>query len=185
MQIPYGVFIIFCILGCVTLNSWFINKRCLFVFLFVLPNIVGTFGLRYLDAKNIAGRYICYLLTGSYVASAVMFLSLQTANTAGYTKKVVTTGVLFVGYAAGNIAGPFFYLTEQAPKYELGIWSMIASNFIEAVAILVLWALMSRENGRRDIEQGTMPGGMDSRDLDATAFADMTDRENPNFRYIY
>ena len=28
-------------------------------------------------------------------------------------------------------------------------------------------------------------GGLEARDLESTAFSDMTDRENPNFRYIY
>lgn len=112
-----------------------------------------------------------------------MFLSLQTANTAGYTKKVVTTAMLFVGYAAGNIAGPFFYLTDQAPRYTLGIWSMIVSNLIGIVAIMLLWYLMWRENKQRDIEQDLLPGGMAGRD--PNAFTDLTDRENSNFRYMF
>jgi hypothetical protein len=39
---------------------------------------------------------------------------------------------------------------------------------------------MKRENARRDRIQGN-----EERDLDATAFGDLTDRENLNFRYIY
>jgi hypothetical protein len=39
---------------------------------------------------------------------------------------------------------------------------------------------MKRENARRDKLQGH-----GARDLDATAFGDLTDRENMNFRYIY
>lgn len=32
----------------------------------------------------------------------------------GHTKKVVTNAVLFLGYCTGNIAGPFFYKSEQS-----------------------------------------------------------------------
>lgn len=32
----------------------------------------------------------------------------------GHTKKVVTNAVLFLGYCTGNIAGPFFYKTDQS-----------------------------------------------------------------------
>jgi hypothetical protein len=32
----------------------------------------------------------------------------------GHTKKVVTNAVLFLGYCAGNIAGPFFYKSDQS-----------------------------------------------------------------------
>lgn len=107
------------------------------------------------------------------------------ANTAGHTKKVVTNAVLFLGYCTGNIAGPFFYLSDQAPTYELGIWSMIVSHLIEVCLIVAFWVLMKRENMRRDRIQAAQEGGLEGRDLNATAYVDMTDRENMNFRYIY
>ncbi|KAJ9610560.1 hypothetical protein H2200_005337 [Cladophialophora chaetospira] len=151
-----------------------------FILIFLCPNIAGAFGLCFVDEKHHVGRYFCYLLTGPYNAAFVLILSLQIANTAGHTKKVVTNAVLFLGYCTGNIAGPFFYKTDQAPGYKLGIWSMIVSHLIEVVVIITFWILMKRENARRDKIQGT-----EYRDLDATAFGDLTDRENMNFRYIY
>ena len=56
----------------------------------------------------------------------------------------------------------------------------ICSHLIEVVVVLAFWFLMKRENARRDKIQGT-----EEKDLDATAFGDLTDRENLNFRYIY
>ena len=91
----------------------------------------------------------------------------------------------------GNIAGPFFYKAEQAPGYSLGIWSMIVSHLMEVCLILLFRFLLKRENNKRDKAQrlGKWAGGstseVDERDLDATAFGDLTDKENPNFRYIY
>ena len=126
-----------------------------------------------------------------------MLTSLQ----AGHTKKVVTNAVLFLGYCTGkftilytqidtdirlgNIAGPFFYKTSQSPTYELGIWSMIVSHLIEVCLISTFWFLMKRENARRDKIQAAQEGGLEGRDLNATAYGDLTDRENLNFRYIY
>lgn len=57
--------------------------------------------------------------------------------------------------------------------------------------ILTLRALLSRENKRRDRLQGINAEETEElRELreierDRTAFSDMTDRENLNFRYIY
>lgn len=62
---------------------------------------------------------------------------------------------------------------------------MIVSHLLEVVIIVTLWTLLSRENRRRDKLQAAMAGGLEGRDLDSTAFADLTDRENLNFRYIY
>lgn len=195
MQVPYGILIAISILVCVFLNDHVarngLQSRCYFIILFLLPNIAGAFGLAFLPSGSKGGRLTCYYLTGPYNAAFVMILSLQTANTAGHTKKVVTNAVLFLGYCTGNIAGPFFYLTSQSPRYQLGIWSMIVSHLLEVVVILTLRMLLSRENKRRDMVQGI--GREESeemkverkRERDRTAFSDMTDRENPNFRYIY
>ncbi|KAF8849123.1 putative MFS allantoate transporter [Acephala macrosclerotiorum] len=195
MQVPYGILIAISILTCVFLNDHVsrhgLQTRCYFIILFLLPNISGAFGLAFLSPHNKAGRLICYYLTGPYNAAFVMILSLQTANTGGHTKKVVTNAMLFLGYCTGNIAGPFFYKTDQSPRYELGIWSMIVSHLLEVVVILTLRLVLSRENKRRDREQGIgFDEGEETRELrererDRTAFSDMTDRENLNFRYIY
>ncbi|KAK7756355.1 hypothetical protein SLS62_001581 [Diatrype stigma] len=132
---------------------------------------------------------ICVYLNDRFVNRRCIFvLAFLTANTSGHTKKVVTNAVLFLGCRGANnfiIVGPFFYLTEQAPSYSLGIWSMIVSHLLEVVIIVTLWTLLSRENRRRDKLQAAMEGGLEGRDLDSTAFADLTDRENLNFRYIY
>ncbi|KAM5453601.1 hypothetical protein MaudCBS49596_002804 [Microsporum audouinii] len=178
MQIPYGIIIAVSILLCVYLNDKFENRRCLFIILFLLPNITGAFGLRFLAHDLKAGRLICYYLTGPYNAAFVLVLSMQIANTAG-------EGSLFNSYCTGNIAGPFFYISEQSPSYPLGIWSMIVSHLIEVVVISLLGFLLWKENKRRDHIQSQQEGGLEGRDLDSTAFSDMTDRENLNFRYIY
>ncbi|WPH02557.1 Hypothetical protein R9X50_00542200 [Acrodontium crateriforme] len=189
MQIPYGVIIAISILSCVYLNDYMSRNgkqtRCYFILLFLCPNLAGAFGLRFLDESNQAGRLVSYYLTGPYNAAFVMILSMSTANTAGHTKKVITNAVLFLGYCTGNLAGPFFYLTSQSPTYHLGIWSMIVAHLIEASIIILLRIILSRENKRRDRLQATMDGGLEGRDLDSTAFGDLTDRENLNFRYIY
>ncbi|KAL4895996.1 major facilitator superfamily domain-containing protein [Aspergillus ambiguus] len=181
MQIPYGVLIAISILICVYLNDRFQNRRCIFILIFLVPNIAGAFGLRFVPLDQKVGRLICYYLTGPYNAAFVLILSMQVANTAGHTKKVVTNAVLFLGYCTGNIAGPFFYKDDQ----NLGIWSMIVSHLIEVVLIIALGLLLRWENKKRDRIQSQMEGGLEGRDLGATAFLDLTDRENLNFRYIY
>jgi hypothetical protein len=69
-------------------------------------------------------------------------------------------------------------LTENRPSYPLGLWSMIASHLIEAVLITILGLLLRWENKKRDKIQSAQEGGLQARDLDATAFLDLTDREN-------
>ena len=68
--------------------------------------------------------------------------------------------------------------TENRPLYELGIWSMIVSHLIEVVLVTALGFLLRWENQKRDRIQSQMEGGLEGRNLDATAFLDLTDREN-------
>lgn len=55
---------------------------------------------------------------------------------------------------------------------------MIVSHLIEVILIIALGFLLRWENQRRDRIQSQMEGGLEGRDLDATAFLDLTDREN-------
>lgn len=108
MQVPYGVFIALAILSCVLLNDYVSvklrkNTRVYFAMLYLLPNIAGTFGLRYVPSDQRIAKLWMYYLTGSYNASMVLLLSLITANTAGHTKKVVTNAFAFLGYCVGKL----------------------------------------------------------------------------------
>lgn len=86
-------------------------------------------------------------------------------------------------FFSGNIAGPFFFKTEQSPEYPLGIDCMIFCHVTQLAVYLALRMMLSRENKRRD--RRMHEEGQDERDLEQTAFRDMTDHENPNFRYVY
>jgi hypothetical protein len=63
---------------------------------------------------------------------------------------------------------------------------MIVSHLIEVVIVITFWILMKRENVRRDKLQAEMLAGMGpeerERELARTAYGDLTDRENLNFR---
>lgn len=83
MQVPYGILISISVLVCVFLNDRFKNRRCLFIIIFLIPNICGSFSLRFTPVEHQIGRLISYYLTGPYNAAFVLILSLQTANTAG------------------------------------------------------------------------------------------------------
>lgn len=190
MQIPYGCFIAVMILAAVFINdSLPRNNRSAVAILFVLPTLAGSFGLNFVPESEQVGRLICYYLTGSYNASFVIILSLVTSNISGHTKKSVTNSMIFLGVCTGNIAGPFFYKSSQAPQYTLGIWSMVVANLIEIGLIILLAIGLAWENRIRDRQQHTSNGeDLDytrQLELDRTAFSDLTDKENRNFRYVY
>lgn len=73
-----------------------------------LPPIIGISILLSVpyDPKNKAILLSAYFLTSVYPAISPLIYSWSGQNTAGDTKRKVTTGILFVGASAGNIIGP-------------------------------------------------------------------------------
>lgn len=60
---------------------------------------------------------------------------------------------------------------------------MIFCHLAELAVLVTFLLMLSQENKRRDRKANSQ--GQGNPNLDETAFRDMTDRENPNFRYVY
>lgn len=81
------------------------------------------------------------------------------------------------GACIGNIISPFFYLTEQAPKYQLGIGSLLVANCLEFCIFLILRFAFIWENKKK--ERAAAERGVTHEDV--TAFSDLTDKQNPKW----
>lgn len=128
-------------------------------------------------------------------------MSLLSRNVAGQTKKSVSTASLFLAWAVGNMIGPQVFQSKDAPRY----FTCFSAHMGCYIAIIILlgalrWHL-KRENNKRDLLQvcphtkrtshGTKCLFIQENDWRASeanldnAFDDLTDRENPSFRYKY
>jgi hypothetical protein len=103
-------------------------------------------------------------------------MGLQIANTAGYTKRSVTSSGIFVGYCLGNFVGPLLFKPADAPVYAPGFIAVLATSIAAAVLAVVYRYVCIWENHRRD-KVGTMEG------FDHAYEDDLTDMKNPQFRY--
>ncbi|OCF42569.1 hypothetical protein I317_03553 [Kwoniella heveanensis CBS 569] len=192
LGIPQGVFICIWIGAGAVLNDRLPkNSRTIVCALFMLPTIAGALGFLLAPEKAYVGRLICFYLTGSYQSSFVLSLSLITSNTGGQSKKMIVSGMIWLGACVGNIVGPFFYLTEQAPTYKLGIGSLLTCNCLEFLLFFALRYAFIWENRKKrktlEVNRQGAGGaeGVHQSDLNATAFADLTDKQNPHFEYVY
>jgi hypothetical protein len=80
---------------------------------------------------------------------------------------------------------PFFYKTEQAPKYQLGIGSILVANCIEFGIFVILRYGFIWENKRKERQLAERIARGEPEDTRDLSFLDLTDRENPSFRYVY
>ncbi|KND86848.1 Nonribosomal peptide synthetase 8 [Tolypocladium ophioglossoides CBS 100239] len=188
LGIPQGALVaIWIVLGALANKHMPNNCRTLICAMFMLPTIAGALGFLLAPSDAYVGRLICFYLTGSYQASFVISLSLITSNTGGQSKKMIVSGMIWFGACIGNIAGPFFYKSDQALTYSLGIASLLVANCINLALFFVLryayiWENQQKERLREQLHER---GELLMEELNATAFKDITDKENPNFVYVY
>ncbi|KAK6906292.1 hypothetical protein I204_00893 [Kwoniella mangroviensis CBS 8886] len=190
LGIPQGVFVVIWIGAGALINDRLPkNSRTLVCALFMLPTISGALGFLLAPKDAYVGRLICFYLTGSYQCSFVLSLSLITSNTGGQSKKMLVSAMIWFGACVGNIVGPFFFKSEQAPKYSLGIGAILVCNILEFSLFFAFRFAFMYENRKKKlaIERVSAEGNGESgeRDLNQTAFADLTDKENPHFEYVY
>lgn len=99
---------------------------------------------------------------------------------------MIVSGMIWFGACIGNIAGPFFYKSDQAPSYRLGIGSLLVANCVELLLFFVFRYAFIWENRRKKKIRGVLrENGQLLETLNVTAFQDITDKENPNFVYVY
>lgn len=111
--------------------------------------------------------------------SYIGMISTISSNTAGRTKKTVASSMLLIGYCVGNLVGPqTFKPIEAKSGYQTAKVAMASCSVIALVLQAVLLALNYTANKRRDQANEKLPAAMVN-----TEFADLTDFENPEFRY--
>ncbi|KJR81973.1 uncharacterized protein SPSK_03257 [Sporothrix schenckii 1099-18] len=194
LGIPQGVtVVVWILLGALANHYMPPNSRTLVCAVFMLPTIAGALGFLLAPDDAYVGRLICFYLTGSYQASFVICLSLVTSNTGGQSKKMIVSGIIWLGSCIGSISSPFFYKADQAPKYALGIGSLLVTNIIELLLFFVFRYSFIYENKRKQRQRAALQTAAENGNegastvpgLNETAIGDLTDRENPNFVYVY
>lgn len=140
-----------------------------------LPPIAGCIMLLFLKrtAGAKAALLVGYYLISVYPGITPLIYSWSAANTAGETKKKVTTGFvsslhscdlfqanlaqLFVFQCAGNVLGPNLYTTEEAPLYRRGL----LSNLALFIVLIVLYAIqccylffLNKKHAQRRVAMG-------------------------------
>ncbi|KFY00283.1 hypothetical protein V490_01414 [Pseudogymnoascus sp. VKM F-3557] len=154
---------------------------------FVVPSFIGTIVLMTVKESNMAtkvGLLISYYITLSFWSAQTLALSMISRNIAGQTKKAVVVACNFIAWSVGNSIGPQVFLKWDAPRYFIAFATHIGcyTLLMFVIAFLRFWLL--RENKKKD--QLAAAGIREAADENMThAFDDLTDRENPNFRYIY
>ncbi|KAJ7497757.1 MFS general substrate transporter [Mycena latifolia] len=204
LQMPFGaVQICATLLGGYAATRWKLKAPVLVAL--TLPPIAGAAALLNLPRGPAhKGPLLgAYYIVSFYPGISPLIYTWSSQNTAGHTKKTLTTGILFVGQSAGNILGPFLYTTQQAPLYKKGLTSSLACfSALASVFIATAFYLMflNRRHAARRVAMGKTGALVDASlertedagdaqrangaDFGANAFDDLTDTANEDFIYV-
>ncbi|CCH40784.1 putative membrane protein [Wickerhamomyces ciferrii] len=147
----------------------------------IMAGIISLFSsclLAFVENNNnarLAGYYLQYV----YPLSMMCALSCFASNTAGHTKKISTTAIYFIGYCIGNLIGPQTFTT---PPYTAGKIVIVVCNLLSLLIIVATFFYYKYLNKKKDENLMSM-SEEDLKLFENSEFADLTDRENPKFKY--
>ncbi|KAG2223821.1 hypothetical protein INT45_001955 [Circinella minor] len=180
-----GAYIMFCLL-----SSSYITKRwghtVLVMMAYVVPSVIGTIVLLAVENTSLAtqaGLLMCYYLVLSFWATSTLAISLLSRNIGGQTKKSAAVAINFIFWAAGNAIGPQVFQAREKPRYFTGFAVHIVCYAVLLVVLGLLRWHFIRENRKKALYLAERIEEQDKEG--AHAFDDLTDRQNPNFVYIY
>lgn len=94
----------------------------------------------------------------------------------------------FVAWAAGNMTAPQIFQAVDAPRYKKGFIAHFCLYVLFNIILVILRILLTRRNKakRSALVEIAATGDekVDEKITHAFAFEDLTDEENPEFRYV-
>ncbi|KAK5129872.1 hypothetical protein LTR08_002749 [Meristemomyces frigidus] len=150
--------------------------RAYIVAITVCGTILASLLLWLLPQTATGAKLFAVYILASYGGGYAVLMSMQIANTAGYTKRSVGSSGMFMGYCLGNFLGPLVFKAEEAPGYRTGWITTVVTSAAAVILCIVYRAYNAWENKRRD-KSGQMEA------YEHAFEDDLTDRKNPQFRY--
>ncbi|KAI5479125.1 major facilitator superfamily domain-containing protein [Pseudohyphozyma bogoriensis] len=117
-----------------------------------------------------------FYLMAMFSLAASMLIAMAATNVGGYTKRLTTGVIIFVGYCVANIGAPLTFDAAEAPKFPKGFSSTVGTVAAGIVIGQLLRLLMKHRNAKRDALYGPPCSDM--------GLEDQSDFQNKNFRYL-
>lgn len=157
----------------------FIKSRIWISIMALSIALLGSCLLAFAPTKEarLAGLFIMQTSDVGFICVSSLFQS----NVAGHTKKMVGNAMFLIAYCAGNIIGPQTFSSSEAPHYPTAKGCIVGCYSATIVLLMVMYFSYKWDNARRDKEREAL--GEKYVKVENIEFADLTDKQNPDFRY--
>ena len=179
LNMPTGIVDISCKLFFTYMSDKLLD-RSLFAFIAILIPMIGGLMMIVIPLSAKAALLVGYYFIGAAGSSWCLVMVMISNNTLGYTKKATVNGLQILAYAAGNWIGPQTFRSNEAPEYYHGKMMVAIMYGCAAITIVAIRVVNVLENRRRDKQALEHP----ETEGEGTEFLDLTDFQQPKFRYI-
>jgi MFS family permease len=161
----------------------FRQMNCILIICVVLPALVGSV-LIYVRPRTSSGvQLFGYFLLSTGPGGIPLLMSLVGANYKGVTKKMTMTALLFIAYCAGNIAGPQFFKSTEAPHYNTAFRAILVCYCLVVGLAVVLRFYLQWMNAKREREEGVKGSAGAGGVVAGGKMADETDQGDISARF--
>lgn len=159
------------------------GHRWLWIILSCIPGTLGGGLMSFLPSKpphvNKAGLLASIYMINAIVPVMAMVFQWAASNISGQTKRTACLALIAASFSVGNIIGPQTFQAKDAPDYLPAKISLLATQGGCALCALALYLYYRWVNHRRN----KAASGASSEVIEVSG--NVTDKENPNFRYVY
>ncbi|OBT82358.1 hypothetical protein VE02_08285 [Pseudogymnoascus sp. 03VT05] len=194
LNIAQGAVTVLVMVGGATLGQT-TGQTILVMHAWTIPPIIGTAAIYSITPtpQTRVGLLIAFYCTQFHLAQGNLIFSMISRNIAGQTKKSTALAMTFVAWAAGNMTAPQIFQKGDAPRYKNGFIAHFCLYVLFNIFLVALRLLLTRRNKAKQVATATalaLEGTTDLKQLDgkithSRAFDDLTDKENPDFRYVF
>ncbi len=202
-QFPLGALCFIVILVTGFLGSKIPNIRLIMLILTCLPVIAGCAIIWKSEwSYRAAAPVVGYSITGFFGGTVSLIITVGMSNVAGHTKKSFMAATIFAAYCVGNIVGPQLVKSQTRAQHYPELWlgliiwcvllylsqyfllhqpltNMAPTSYIICIAAsATLYVVLMAANRKK----AAVPE--DETERAKLAFQDLTDKENPYFRYV-
>ncbi|KAL2119764.1 hypothetical protein VTJ04DRAFT_6725 [Mycothermus thermophilus] len=180
-QFPLGAICFVAILVTGYLGSRIRNIRLIMLVITCLPVMAGCALIWKSEwTYRAAAPVVGYSITGFFGATVSLVITVGMSNVAGHTKKSFMAATIFAAYCVGNIVGPLMVRSQTREQHYPELWlGLIICYVICIAAAITLYFLLAAANRKKEAA-----GPVDEAEQAKLAFQDLTDMENPYFRYV-
>lgn len=179
-QFPLGGICFIFILLTGYLSSRIPNIRIFLLILCCFPVIAGCALIwRSSWHHHAASPVVGYSIIGFFGPVVSLIITIGMTNVAGQTKKCFMAATIFVAYCVGNIVGPQLIKSQTKSRHYPELWlGLIICYCITISSAVALYSVLARENRKR------VSLDLNEVERDKFAFQDLTDKQNPYFKYM-